>query len=672
MGRSTTFTRDTWFQALTLGVVYFVVAKIANQFAFPPHPSSVLWLPSGLTLAALLRSPPQRWPALLSAVFIAEVASVLVHGFPIPLWVSSLWGLANCLRAVVGACLMRHFVGTDIRLARRWEIAGLLLFGGLLSPLASATLGSLGYTFSRAPSSFLGDWMNWWLSDGLGTIVVAPLLLTCTPASLRPKWWRRLAELSGMLALTALGAHAIFSDPAPEGVRASLAYVSFPFVLWGALRMGPIGAASTSAVVGMVALWHTTLGKGPFGALAASLPEKVLALQMFLAIVSLTALTLAAVVAERWRTEELQHLLVEAGTVLASSLHVHETFPRVARLVVPRACAGFAVWLARENGQKPELMGQAGWSAARQARLTGHLPPLPTTSKCWSTPEGTAVLVPLRVQGQVQGALVLMSDDRARFAGKAVLALAEDLARRCGIALEIARLFAEAEQAIEARNEFIVLAAHELRTPLTSLTLHMQSFDALLRREGASESAREKVRAMSRQLARLGQLVERVLDVGRITTGQMEIHRDGVDVVEMVEQVAGAFAEDASHVGSELRVEVEAGLTAWWDRGRIEQALANLLTNALKFGAGRPIEIRASREGGEVRIEVKDHGIGIAPDALTRIFQRFERAESSRRYGGLGLGLFLTQRIVKSHGGTIHVESQLGEGATFVLRLPVG
>ncbi|WP_437852242.1 MASE1 domain-containing protein [Sorangium sp. So ce363] len=652
-------------------MAFFVVARLANQFAFPPHPSSVLWLPSGLTLAFLLRSPPQRWPALLAAVFVAEVTSVLVHPFPIPPWVSGLWGLANCLRTLVGACLIRHFVGTAVLLSRRWEIAGLLLFGGLVSPLASATLGSFGYTFSSAPSCFVDDWVNWWLSDGLGTILVAPLLLTWTPAALRPKWSRRLAELSAMLALTALGTHFIFGDPAPEGVRASLAYVSFPFVLWGALRMGPVGAASTSAVVAMIALWHTTHGLGPFGALPASLPEKVLTLQMFLAILGLTALTLAAVVAERWRTEELQHLLVEAGAMLASSLNVHDTFPRVARLVVPRACAGFAVWLASEHGRL-EVLGQAGWSAARQARLEGHLPPLPTTSKRWSTQEGTAVLAPLRGRGQVQGALVLMSDDRARHAGRADLALAEDLAHRCGIALESARLFAEAEQAIAARNEFIVLAAHELRTPLTSLTLHVQSFDALLRREGASKAAREKVRAMSRQLERLSQLVERVLDVGRITTGQMEIHREAVDVVGMVEQVAGAFAEDAIQVGSELRVEAEADLTAWWDRGRIEQALVNVLANALKFGAGHPIEVRVSREGGDVRIEVKDHGIGIASEALTRIFQRFERAESSRRYGGLGLGLFLTQRIVTSHGGAIHVESQPGEGATFVLQLPVG
>ena len=665
------FRDETWFHALVLAVAYFVLAKFANQFAFPPHPSAVLWFPSGLSLAFLLRSPLQRWGALLAALFVAEVVSVLSHDFPIPLWIAGLWGLANCLRTFVGAYLMRHFVGTAIRLSRRWEIAGLLIFGGLLSPLLSATLGSWSYTCSSEPSSFLGDWVNWWLSDGLGTVLIAPLLLTWTPTTFRSKRWRRLGELGLMLILTALGAHFIFHQTAHEGVIAALVYLVFPFVLWASLRMGPLGAASTSAVVAIVALGHTMRGQGPFGALTASLPEKVLALQTFVVIVSVTALTVAALISERWRTEELQQLLVEAGAVLAASLDIRETFPRVAHLVVPRACAGFAVWLAGEDGRL-ELAGQAGWHPARDARLRGHLPPLPTEARRFSTPESTTVVAPLRVLGKVEGALVLMIDERARYAGGAELSLAEELARRCGIALESARLFAETQQAIEARNEFIAMAAHELRTPLTSLTLRAQSVDRLLRREQASELAREKVSAMSRQIGRLGQLVERVLDVGRIGTGLLEIHREAVDVTGLVAQVAGSFADAATHAGSELRVEGEPGLTAWWGRDRIEQALANLVANALKFGAGHPIEIRVSREEQWVRIVVRDQGIGIAPEDIERIFQRFERAMSPSKYGGLGLGLFFTREIAASHGGTIHAESEPGKGATFVLELPVG
>jgi signal transduction histidine kinase/integral membrane sensor domain MASE1 len=668
--RWTTFWNQTWLRALVLGGTYFLVARFANQFTFSPHPSAVIWLPSGLTLAFLLRTQPRGWPPLLAAIFLAELAAVLVHGFPIPVWTFGLWCLANSLRPLLAAWLIRRFVGTAVQLSHRWELAGLLLFGGLVSPLLSATLGSIGYTFSSVPNPFFTDWVHWWLSDGLGTILVAPLLLTWAPATFRLKRLRHRVELGVLLSLTALGAHLIFGTPSSEGIRTSLAYISFPFILWGALRFGPPGAASTSLVVALLALWHTLLGQGPFGTLAASLQEKVYTLQMFLAILGLTALTLATVVSERWRTEDLHHLLVETGTALAASLNVRETFPRVARLVVPRACPGFAMWLVGENGLL-ERVAQEGWSTARETRLRGHLPPLPTTARSWSTQEGSVVLAPLWSQGKVQGVLVLMSDERTR-AGAVNLILARELAHQCGMALERARLFSEERQATEARNEFITIAAHELRTPLTALTLRMQSLNAQLHREQASETAREKVRAMSGQLGRLRQLIERVLDVGLITTGRLVLHREAVDVVELVEEVVGPFAEEATRVGSPLRVVAEANLTAWWDRGRIEQALNNLVANALKFGAGQPIDIHISGEGGWVRLSVRDHGIGIPPEALEHIFERFKRAVSSRRYGGLGLGLFLTRQIAESHGGTIHVESPPGEGSTFVLRLPVG
>ena len=653
-----------WLRALVLGVSFFGLALFSGQFVFPPNPSSVLWLPSGLSLAFLIRTPPRGWPVLLAAIFLAEFASVYVsHGFGIHPATPLLWSLGNVLRSLLGAWLMRHLVGSPIRLSRAWEVAGLILFGGLLSPVPSATLGVLGAELRNETIS-MAHWAVWWLSDGLGTLLVAPLLLTWPPTALQSKRFRYLLELAMLTAVTAVAAHLIFGQPAPAGVWRSLLYVSFPFVLWGALRLGPADA------VAAFALWHTLLGRGPFGTLAALRLQKVLTLQAFLTILGMTALTLAAVVSERRRTERLQQFLVEAGTVLAASLEIRETFPRVARLAVPRACAGIAMWLVGENGLL-ERVAQAGWSADRESRVRERVPPLPATSQCWRSTAGTLFLAPLRFRGDVQGVLVLMEDAWARYPGKADLALAEDLAHHCSMALERARLYQEAREAVEARNEFIAIAAHELRTPLTALLLRIRSMDGLLQRERISAEAQEKFRVMSRQLTRMCQLVERLLDVGRITTGRLELQREQVDVHELVEQVVDSFTEEARRIGTPLRLEAPTDLTAWWDRGRVEQALANLLANAIKFGAGHPIDIQVSDDGPWVRITVKDHGIGIAPEALERIFERFERAVSSSKYGGLGLGLFLTRQIAESHGGTIHVESRPGEGATFVLHLPV-
>ena len=174
-----------WLRALVLGVAFYTLGKVADRFVFPPTANAVLWLPSGLSLAFLLRTPPRGWPVLLAAIFVGEFASVLMHGIGTPVRTALLWSLGNCLRSVLGAWLMRQLVGTSIKLSRSWEVAGLLFFGGLVSPMASATLGVLGVLLWTGSFS-LGDWVSWWLSDGLGTILVAPLLLTWSSAVLWP------------------------------------------------------------------------------------------------------------------------------------------------------------------------------------------------------------------------------------------------------------------------------------------------------------------------------------------------------------------------------------------------------------------------------------------------------------------------------------------------------
>src|SRR5699024_5951564 len=129
------------------------------------------------------------------------------------------------------------------------------------------------------------------------------------------------------------------------------------------------------------------------------------------------------------------------------------------------------------------------------------------------------------------------------------------------------------------------------------------------------------------------------------------------DLVALAQDVVVRFADDAARAGCELQLQADDAAVGQWDRMRVEQVLVNLLTNALKFGAGKPIEIDIDSDGREARLVVRDHGIGIADEVQEKIFQRFERAESSRTYGGLGLGLYIVQRIVAAHGGRITLAS---------------
>jgi signal transduction histidine kinase len=176
--------------------------------------------------------------------------------------------------------------------------------------------------------------------------------------------------------------------------------------------------------------------------------------------------------------------------------------------------------------------------------------------------------------------------------------------------------------------------------------------------------------AATRQTARLGRLVERLLDVSRITAGRIHLDLERCDLSALVREVTDRFQGEAREAGSELKVLAEGEVVGRWDPLRLEQIVSNLLSNAIKYGSGKPIAIDVRERDGTVRVAVADRGIGIEKEAMGRIFGRFERGVSLRHYGGLGLGLFIARQFAEAHGGTITAQSQPGAGSTFTLVLP--
>jgi signal transduction histidine kinase len=179
----------------------------------------------------------------------------------------------------------------------------------------------------------------------------------------------------------------------------------------------------------------------------------------------------------------------------------------------------------------------------------------------------------------------------------------------------------------------------------------------------------EKLDRATKQVQRLARLVNELLDVTRIASGQFELTPQQADLGTVVRDVAARFEEDLRQAACPLELIVESAVGSW-DPLRLDQVLTNLLHNAIKYGPGKPIRIAVAADEGGARLEVTDHGIGIESQDVARIFGRFERAVSWRSYGGLGLGLFIVDQIVKAHGGTIEVESKIGAGSTFRVRLP--
>jgi len=227
---------------------------------------------------------------------------------------------------------------------------------------------------------------------------------------------------------------------------------------------------------------------------------------------------------------------------------------------------------------------------------------------------------------------------------------------------------AQAREALRLRDEFLSIASHELRTPLASLELGIHWLGEM---EGLPAAAVKTLERTRRSAAWIVRLVDALFDVSRITSGKLELTLERFDLNAALGAVVDRLCDEAARAGSKLRVRTGDPLEGKWDRLRVEQVLMNLMTNAIKYGASRPIEIEAGRDGRHAWVRVGDHGPGIEAQDRERIFDRFERAASMQHFGGLGLGLYIARQIAEAHGGTLGVESELGDGARFTLRLPL-
>jgi signal transduction histidine kinase len=286
----------------------------------------------------------------------------------------------------------------------------------------------------------------------------------------------------------------------------------------------------------------------------------------------------------------------------------------------------------------------------------------------------SGLAVPLVARGQMLGVVTLGWARANRGYGQADLELVEDVARRAAAVIDNARAYLASQEAVRMRSEFLTVASHELNTPLTSLMLAIQHMRNLAS-TGApmdSQAVARQLELLSRQGTRLTRLVTDLLDVSRLEAGRVSFQLAEVDLGALVREVVARFDADLARAQCSVSVAVRGDrpLKGKWDRSRIDRVATNLLANALKFGAGKPIEIVVEARQGVACLSVRDQGIGIEPGGIRRIFDRFERAASGRNYGGLGLGLYISKQIVEGHGGTIRCESRIGIGSTFVVELP--
>jgi signal transduction histidine kinase len=284
-----------------------------------------------------------------------------------------------------------------------------------------------------------------------------------------------------------------------------------------------------------------------------------------------------------------------------------------------------------------------------------------------------AAALPLKMHGEMLGVLWVRFATRREFDAEE-RKLMSTMVAQAAQALERSRHYTRAQKAVAQRDEFLSVAAHELRTPLAAMKLQIQSLQRELGRlrqdEVRAPTLRSKAEVVERQIRRLEQLVTDLLDLSRLTSGKLQLRIEEFDLVELVHEIRDRMAEEVARAGGRLTLHAVGPLRGQWDRARLDQVLSNLMSNAIKYGGGKPITLTAMAEGSEVRLAVHDQGIGISQEDQARIFERFERAVPGRNYSGFGVGLWICKQSVEALGGVIRVQSQPGQGSTFEVLLP--
>lgn len=393
--------------------------------------------------------------------------------------------------------------------------------------------------------------------------------------------------------------------------------------------------------------------------------------------------------------------LASVGAELAGPLGIEEVLARLTRLTMPLLSDVCVIDLV-ERGGAPRRSVFAQVDPEREpilrdlaATFPAAIDPLQPAARAMergcsvliaesaldetSSPEDTplramgvqsVLAVPLAARGQIIGAITLCSCTPDRRYGSADLALAEELARRASLAIDSAQLFARAQEAVRARDLFLSVASHELRGPITTLQLRLQTALRAVPADVSVEALWTTLQVADRQTQKLTELIASLLDLSRIAAGRLVLDREELDLRDVVRDVCQRLEPESTRVGSTVALHMSAPTLGRWDRLRMEQVVSNLLGNALRYAGGRPVEVEVEPLDHRARLRVRDHGPGIAAEARAHIFERFERATSETRSGGLGLGLYIVRQIVEAHGGTITVESEVGVGSTFTVELP--
>ncbi|HET6978405.1 MAG TPA: MASE1 domain-containing protein [Pyrinomonadaceae bacterium] len=666
--------------SLLVAIVYFAGAELGLSLASAHENVTPVWPPTGIAIASLLIFGRRVWPG----IFLGALAANL-HTSISP---AAAFGIAigNTLEALVAWFLLQR--------TQRWrksfdsvrDVMLFVVYAAVLAPLVSATIGSLSLAFGdpRQWSDFWYLWLTWWMGDGFGALIVSPLLLSWS--SSRTINRKDIPEIASLFVLLLIVVLIVFGGWFPGPVKTyPLAYLSLPCLLWAALRFDQRIVTGSIVLMAGLAVWGARHGYGPF--VESSPNVTLLLLISFVGTSSMMTLLVAAVTTERRRAEAEKWKL-------GSELALHQR--RVEDIVehVPGV-----VW---------EAWGQPDASTQRIDFVSNHVETMLGYSKEeWlSTPNFwlTVVHAEDKQRAAAEAAAIFSSgkggSSRFRWMHKDgheiwveaqsivvcdetgpigmrgvtmdITAAVKSEIERAELLERESRARQQAEEASRLKEEFLATVSHELRTPLNAVVgwsrlLQSGQLDAA----GATHA----VEVIERNAAAQRQIIEDLLDVSRIVSGKLRISTQPTDLLLIIHAAIDAIqpAAEAKEIKIATHVAAPEAIVRV-DSERMQQVFWNLLANAVKFTpAGGTIDVYLEREGSLAEIRIEDSGPGVPAEFLPRIFERFSQADgsSTRKHGGLGLGLAIVRHLVELHGGTVSATNRATGGAVLSVKLPM-
>ena len=641
-----------------LAALYVALARIGLGFHAVSEFATLVWPPSGVALAALLALGFRFWPSIAVGAFVAN----LWNGAAVPVALGIAAG--NTGEALFAAWALQRIPGFRVSLDRLKDVLGLVLLGGVVSPMISATVGvaSLSLGGILAPAARAEAWRAWWLGDSVAILIVTPLLLTWR-APVTDRRRPPLAESATLALLLGFGSYFLF-DLASPGLTSLLA----PLLIWAALRFDVRGAACATLLVSVIAVWAAARGHGPFA--RPVVQDSLVRLQAFMALTAATLLVLGAMALERRRAE---HARREAEENTRESEARYRTLADAVEQLM---------WISDAQGRVTYLNQQ--WETKigplEEGREMGWVDRIHPDDRAATLETRSAAIAsgqPYRLEyrirtrsGEYRWILARVVPVRdAQGSIRSWFGAAADVHRLKTTQEELVRAKEAAEEAGRAKDRFLATLSHELRTPLTPVL----AFISLLERDPTlSREALRRVEVIRRNAELEARLIDDLLDLTRVATGKLEIHPETVSLDEAIDHALEICREEADQAGVRLeRLASSAELFVRADPARLRQILWNIVKNAVKFtprGGRVALRVVPAPEG-RVAIEISDTGVGFSESEMARIFRPFEQAGHGK--GGLGLGLTISRALVEAHDGTLTAQSGgPGEGATFRIELP--